>query len=767
MANPSSLAAPSPRTVANKSAKPALAAAIRMALLLESPAVRRNTQDFNRNRYEATARIPDYEALKDRARAIKECAIAQLPELVETLRASVTRNGGHFYLAAHAGDATRYVADVCRRARVGLVVKGKSMTSEEVGLNHVLEGLGIEVAETDLAEFILQVADEQPSHIIAPAIHYSRERITQLFKRAFRTDLPLDSGEELTAFAREHLRKKFLSADAGISGANFVVAESGTLVLVESEANIRMTSLLPPLYIAIAGVEKIVPARGDLAPLVELLAASATGQPMTSYTSIICPPLNAARMLSDDPPQPQEFHLVIVDNGRMKMRQDPVLREALYCIRCSACLNSCANFQTVGGHAFGGETYSGGIGGAWEAGTRAIENARFSELCTGCSRCVPQCPVRIDVPWLNTALRQRLIQHDAGHASRLWAAVLSGVPPGDAGAPLQKLFFGRYDMLAKWGSRLARLSNWLSRISLTRAVLEKLVGLDHRRALPPFARKTLVEACTQRVTPPTVARPGKVPHKAVLFADIFTNFGSPARGLAALKVFESLGIDVVVSDVSADGRAALSQGLIATAAEQARHTAALLRQHVADGRDVIVVEPSVLAMFRLDYRRLLEGMEGRQLSDQLRACTFEAAEYAWRVLQQSGLNAAEVFPATSAPRGTRLFYHSHCQQRTIGCAAPTEALLRAAGFDVVTSQVECCGMAGSFGYKKEFYDLSMAVGQDLFDQVQRAESGGAPRVLVATGTSCQEQLQAGLKRPVFHPMEVLAEIVRPWRTPQT
>lgn len=371
----------SPRTFADKSTKKALLTAIRATLRIESAAVRHNTQTFNRGRYAAVATLTDYEQLKDRARAIKEDAIARLPELIEMLRASVRRNGGHFYLARDAKDASQYVAEVCRRGRVRLAVKSKSITAEEIRLNPVLEAAGIEVAETDLAEFILQVADEQPSHVIAPAIHYSRERISLLFKRAFDTDAPLESGEELTAFARDILREKFLKAGAGITGANLVVAHSGSLMLVESEANIRMTTVMPPLHIAISGAEKIVPTRADLAPFIELLAASATGQIMSSYTSLIRPPLLDVPVLTDGGPAPmREFHLVIVDNGRSAMRDDAVLRESLYCIRCSACLNSCANFQTVGGHAFGGETYSGGIGSAWEAGTRGW-NSRDSAIC--------------------------------------------------------------------------------------------------------------------------------------------------------------------------------------------------------------------------------------------------------------------------------------------------------------------------------------------------------------------------------------------------
>ena len=772
----------SPRDFASKVPKSALLAAIRMALRVEGPAVRRNVQTFNRNRYEATAEIPDYDALKDQARAIKERALRDQPQLVAQLEASVRRNGGHFFLAQDAQAATHYIGEVCKKHAVRLVVKAKSMTSEEIGLNHVLEALGIEVAETDLAEFILQVADEQPSHIVGPALHYSRERITALFKRVFKTDLPLDSGEELTAFARDRLREKFLNADAGISGANFVAADSGTLVLVESEANIRMTTLVPPLHIAVTGIEKIVPAREDLAPFIELLAASGTGQPMTSYTSVIRPPLSAP-VISDGPAPPREFHLVIVDNGRGRMRADPVLSEALYCIRCGACSNCCANFQAVGGHAFGGQTYSGGIGGAWEAGTRDLASARFAELCTGCSRCVTQCPVRIDIPWLNTVIRQRLGKQESSAAAQAVKRVLAGVPADDAGASLQKLFFGRYDLSAKFSAPFASLVNGVNRLGLTRALLQRFVGLDRRRALPPFASPTLVVAAKRRARrKPAPANRGNAGasasatasaarHKAVLFADVFTNYGAPERGIAALEVLEALGVDIIVSPTSPDGRAALSQGMIATATRQARRTAARLKHYLDEGRDIVVVEPSVLAMFRLDYRHLLPNDEnGLQLFDALRARTFDAAEYAWKCIQEDGVNAADIFPAAKHPLGKRIFYHSHCQQKTIeaqrasqagATAKPTEALLRAAGFDVATSQVECCGMAGSFGYKKDYYELSQAVGQDLFQQIAKIEAEGGPRTLVVTGTSCHEQLHDGLDRPVLHVMELLASIAQP------
>lgn len=748
----------SPRTYADKSSKKALLTAIRATLRVESAAVRHNTQTFNRGRYAAVASLPDYEELKDRARAIKEVAIARLPELMETLGESVRRNGGHFYVASDASDAARYVTEVCKRSRVRLAVKGKSMTSEEIRLNHALEAAGIEVAETDLAEFILQVADEQPSHVIAPAVHYSRERISALFKRKFRTDEPLETGEELTAFARKMLRRKFLAADAGITGANFVIADSGSIVLVESEANIRMTTAMPSLHIAISGAEKILPTRADLAPFIELLAASATGQLMSSYTSILRPPLMDVPVLTDGGQAPQrEFHLVILDNGRSAMRDDAVLREALYCIRCSACLNSCANFQTVGGHAFGGETYSGGIGGAWEAGTRGLDHARFSELCTGCSRCVNQCPVRIDVPGLNTELRTRLNKRETTIASRGLAALVAG---GDAReeASLEKLFFGRYDVCGRWGSKFARVANRANESKMTRKIMERVFGMDHRRAMPRFASPTFVEAAAKRERSARTKR-SEPTGKVVLFADVFTNYGSPNRGLATLRVLEAAGADVIVSAVCADGRAALSQGLVKTARQQAQRTADLLERYIGQGREIVVVEPSVLAMFRMEYRTLLDGDGMRGRFERIRSHCFDPCEYLVTLLSQHQLNPQDIFPAADQPRGTLVMLHSHCQQRTIGAAAAVEGLLRLCGFDVATTNVECCGMAGSFGYKKEYYDLSMAVGRQLFEQVQSAESSGGARTLVASGTSCQEQLHVGLERRVLHPMELLAETI--------
>ncbi len=748
VANPADI---NPRQVANKSDKQAFLDAIRMTLAVQSPAVRHNTQTFNNNRYAATARLADYDALKDRAREIKQNAIANLPELLRQLEASVRANGGHFYLAPTAADANRYICDVLTRHEAKRVVKGKSITSEEIKLNHVLEAAGIEVAETDLAEFILQVADEQPSHIVAPALHYSRERITALFKRKFTTDLPLDTGEELTVFAREKLRQKFIAADAGISGANLIGADSGSLMLVESEGNIRMTMILPPVHIAIAGIEKVVPSRKDFGTFIELLPRSGTGQPLTSYVSILHPPLKAPVFAAPgrQPKEAREFHLVLIDNGRSRMREDPVLREALRCIRCSACLNSCANFETVGGHAFGGETYSGGIGGAWEAGTGKLMNARFSELCTGCSRCVNNCPVRIDIPWLNEVLRQRMNFEQPASGTKSAFGAMTGSAAEDRVAPLQKQFFASYHIMAKGATRFSRVSNAVTGLPFVRGLMEKIVGLDRRRKLPAFPKKTWEEL--YRDEPSRGAAQSSVPN-VLMLADVFTNYGSPERGMAAIRVLRQVGFEVELSSVMPDGRAAISQGMIATARQQAEALAPMLLPHIDNQEIICVLEPSVLAMLRFDYAHLLSPAVWDRFA---RGQFLEPMQLIWSATQgASRANLSKMFPANRSPHGKRVFYHSHCQQRTCNAATETVDVLRAAGFDVVTSSVECCGMAGSFGYKRDYYELSMAVGEDLFAQVRAAEQDGA-RTLVASGTSCHEQLWAGMGREVLHPAELL------------
>ncbi|NUB93648.1 LUD domain-containing protein [Haloterrigena sp. SYSU A121-1] len=725
---------------------------IRQVMATEGDSVERNTRGFNEGRYESVDRLEEYDAYKDRARAIKEDAIERLPELIERVRETVEENGGTVYVAEDAADANRYVRELARERAAETVVKSKSMTTEEIDLNEALAAEGCDVWETDLGEFVLQVADEAPSHLVAPAIHQSREEIAALFNEYFDPDEELETAEELTAFARAYLGDRIEDADIGVTGANFVTADTGTMALVTSEGNARKTVAVPDTHVAVAGVEKLVPTFEDLQPFVELIARSGTGQDITSYVSLFSPPVSTPPVDFDDDgpiadePADREFHLVLLDNGRMDMREDDQLRETLYCIRCGACSNSCANFQSVGGHAFGGETYSGGIATGWEAGVHGRESAaEFNDLCTGCSRCVNQCPVKIDIPWINTVVRDRRNRGaDAGDLDFL----VEGLTPDEepAGMDLQKRFFGNFATLAKLGSATAPVSNWVAETLPSRLAMERVLGVDRRRDLPEFERETFVGWFRNRDVP----RPVDADYHAVVYPDLYTNYVRTDRGKATVRTLEALGVAVDVPDVASSGRAPLSQGMIATAEGHARDVATDLEPYLEAGYDVVVIEPSDLAMFRGEYERLLEAERSEPLAER----SYEVFEYVYGLLE----NGADPAPLGRADDGdgvgSALAYHSHCQQRTLELEAYTTAVLERQGYDVRTSDVECCGMAGSFGYKSEYYELSMDVGDRLREQFELPDA--ADRTVVASGTSCLEQLDGLLARRPRHPISLVA-----------
>jgi iron-sulfur cluster protein len=617
------------------------------------------------------------------------------------------------------------------------------MTSEEIELNEHLESKGVEVIETDLGEWVLQLADETPSHIVAPAIHKSREAIADLFNRRFETEEPLETAEELTRFARKKLGELIRHADVGVTGANFITADSGTLALVTSEGNARKTALVPPTHIAIAGIEKIVPTVEDLQPFAELIGRSGTGQDLTSYLSLLSPPVPSPVPDFDHPDEPMEasdrdFHLVLLDNGRTEMRDDSQLRETLYCIRCGACANSCANFQQVGGHAFGGETYSGGIATGWEAGVHGRDAAAsFNDLCTGCTRCVNACPVNIDIPWINVVVRDRINRDATPNAvDSLADGLLPDAEPSEV--PLLRKGIAHFDTLARWGSRLAPLSNWIARRPTVRRLLDRTVGIDRRRELPSFQFTSLRSWFDGRT-----GLPDGDPD-VLLVPDTYTNYVWTERGKAAVRALEAVGLTVGLADVGDVGRPALSQGMVATATTRAEAARSALEPHVDAGRPLVFVEPTDLSMVQREYRKLLPDASAQRLAD--------ASRDVMSVLRD---RMDETDPKRLAGgEGQPLVYHSHCQQRTLGLEAPTVDVLTRCGFDVSTTSVECCGMAGSFGYKSEYYELSMRVGQELEAEVQDLAASGTN--VVASGVSCREQLEALLDQPVVHPVQLLA-----------
>jgi L-lactate dehydrogenase complex protein LldF len=359
------------------------------------------TTKFIGLRREAFDEFPEGEALRDRARAIKEATLQHLDQHLERLIDNVERRGGHVHYATTAEDARRIVLDIARRTGARMAVKSKSMATEEIHLNEALAAAGVVPIETDLGEYIIQLAHERPSHIIAPAIHKTKGQVAELFTRELGRPAEADP-EVLTRIARVELRQKFLDADLGITGANFGVADTGTVVLVTNEGNGRMVTSLPRVHVAVMGVEKVIPSMTDLAVFLAILAKSATGQKLSVYTSLVNGPRHGGELEG-----PQEFHLVLLDNGRIGQIAGP-LREALSCLRCGACLNVCPVYRQIGGHAYG-YTYPGPIGillTAMLEGPAAVKDlAHASSLCGACA---DACPVRIDIPRMLIELRREV-----------------------------------------------------------------------------------------------------------------------------------------------------------------------------------------------------------------------------------------------------------------------------------------------------------------------------------------------------------------------
>lgn len=381
-------------------------------------ALTRATTRFVGNRAGAIGALSDADRLRDQARAIRAHALAHLDELLPQLAANVEARGGHVCWAADGEEARRYIIDLARARGVKSIVKSKSMASEEIHLNEALEHAGFEVVETDLGEYIIQLAGETPSHIIAPAIHKTREQVSELFAQHLGMQ-PTTEVPPMIRTARQALRQRFLQADMGISGVNFGVADSGAIVIVENEGNARLSTTVPRIHVAIMGIERIVARLADLGVMLQVLARSATGQKLSVYTSLISGP---ARPGEED--GPEEFHLVLLDNGRSRILGGHYA-ESLLCIRCGACLNACPVYQAIGGHAYGG-VYSGPIGAILTPLLQpdlpdAYLLPQASSLCGACQEV---CPVRIAIP--DMLLRHRADAVKAGKAHPIEKAAIRG-----------------------------------------------------------------------------------------------------------------------------------------------------------------------------------------------------------------------------------------------------------------------------------------------------------------------------------------------------
>jgi L-lactate dehydrogenase complex protein LldF len=440
-------------------------------------AVKFTTEKLRTQKRAAADALGNWEAWRERARHIRLHTIAHLDfylaQFIEQARAA----GTHIHFADTAQEAVEITMKIAAAKSAKSVVKSKSMVSEEVHINEALEAQGIEAVETDLGEYIIQLAGETPSHLIIPAIHKNKQQVAELFSEVAGTRLPADT-TELAGFARAKLREKFLQADIGLTGCNFAIAETGSMVLFSNEGNARMVTTVPKTQITYMGMERIVPSLDDLEVMANVLPRSATGQKLTAYMSVITGPRR-----SGDGDGPEEMHIIIVDNGRSEQLGDPEFQEVLNCIRCGACLNVCPVYRQVGGHTYD-SVYSGPIGAVLtprlhQQEESAVELAYASSLCGACT---DACPVNIPLHDMLVHVRHRSVENGFTTPAEKLAWKAFGYAAGNHKR------FQRFVKLGKFGQK------WLVRDGVIKAKLGPLKGWNAHRTAPMLAQKSFRES---------------------------------------------------------------------------------------------------------------------------------------------------------------------------------------------------------------------------------------------------------------------------------
>ena len=451
-------------------------------------ALRHLAENFGEKRKKAIATVDDWEGLRDRARAIKDETLLELDTYLEQFAANAENAGAKVHWARDASEACAIVLQLIKDRGATNVVKSKSMVTEEIHLNKALEADGIQPIETDLGEWIIQLAGETPSHIVVPAIHKTKAQIAELFVGKVGIEKTEDV-DVLTGAARRILRERFARAEIGISGVNFGVAETGTILILENEGNVRLTTSVPKTHIAVMGIEKIVPRLADLDVFLKLLPRSGTGQNLTAYQSLIT---GTKRNANDE--GPDEVHIVLLDNGRSRMLAHPVTRQSLACIRCGACLNACPVYQQIGGHAYG-SVYPGPIGAVITPQLIGYSKARQLPFASSlCGACREVCPVKIDIPELLLHLRAEITNGSTTDktgfskvgeslAFRLYGYLWSGTGKYRFGMKTARLF----QKLIVRNGKMDKPGNLVSRL------MPPLANWTAWRDAPPLAPKSFRE----------------------------------------------------------------------------------------------------------------------------------------------------------------------------------------------------------------------------------------------------------------------------------
>ncbi|MEA2575526.1 MAG: hypothetical protein QOH93_2824 [Chloroflexia bacterium] len=663
------------------------------------------------------AGIDEFKALRDRLAAIKDEVIERQPEYIDQFQRAAEANGVRVFRANTAEDANQYVLDLCARKGITHVVKSKTMVSEETNLNAALEEHGIEAVETDLGEWIVQLAHERPSHMVMPAIHKSRQQVGQLLTDRIGYEVSEENITEQVGVARKELRRDFLEAGLGINGANALIAESGTVMFIENEGNARLVTSLPRVHVVFAGIEKLVPDYAAAMLQLRLLARSATAQTITSYTSFV-----------SGPPEPgKEMHVVLLDNGRSAMREHPLIKEALRCIRCAACANVCPPYAVVGGHVFG-YIYSGAIGLVNTPYHHGLEaGAGPQSLCVSCNACATVCPVGIPLPQQILAVRAQVVEKKAYPLPVRFVLSLWSQP---------RLF----DLALRLSAQMARpfSENGFLRVKRTGAnIVPKVRALTSWRTPPSPAtvpgRDRLATRTPGKPTIPSKAQGMRVAY----FIQCITDRLFPGMAEAVVSVLEACGAEVTVpKGQHCCGLPNLDAGDLPRARRMAKQTIEVLESERAD---YIVTGGASCAIAMLhEY----EGLFEHEPAWQIRALALKekVIDFVTFMDQVAQLEPGALHNPDSALGPVT--YHSFCQSTNIlGIdEAPKRIIRDVLGLELrdLPEGTVCCGFGGStsIGHPE-------VASQILKRKLDNLASTGA-KVLVTDNPGCIMHLRGGI-----------------------
>jgi len=667
----------------------------------------------------------DFEELRGRIADLKGYAATHLDELSDLFQKNAEAAGATVFRTNDPAKVREYILKVAQDNGVKTVIKSKSMATEEIHLNQYLEKAGIEVGETDLGEWIIQLAGQTPSHMVMPAIHMTKEEVSDLFSKEVNERLTSDI-PRLVKVAREQLRPTFLAADMGISGGNIAVAETGSIVLMTNEGNARLVTSLPKIHIALVGIEKLIEKYADVATILKALPRSATAQLLTSYVSII----------TGTTPNPdgsmKDMHIILMDNRRSEMAADPKFKQALQCIRCASCLNVCPIFRLVGGHVFG-KVYTGGIGTiltAWFDELKKSED--IQGLCIQCGACTDVCPGKIDIPGLIMEIRRRLVQ--------------------DQGLPLlQKAIYAVVNNRSLFHGMLRAASvagKPFTSGKFVRHLPLFLADLTDGRSLPAIAAEPFRDRFKKIQQP-------KLKEKAAFYAGCLIDFAYPEMGEALVKILNKGGIEVIFpEDQTCCGAPARYNGAYEVAASNAvDNIKALLREEVTY---VVSACPTCTVALDHEFISTFESLGQTEWLPQakiLAGKTVDLSTLVKKLVEEGRLTLKE------GQQLGKITYHDSCHlKRTLKVSEQPRELLQKAGYEL-TEMFECdtcCGMGGSYSMKLP--EISAPI---LQRKLHNIKATGAKTVAMDC-PGCVMQIRGGFDQDgaavtVRHTVELLAE----------